>query len=71
MGSNGVCLFFQSNNGKEFKNNILKIYLENHNIIYILSASYHPESNGCCETLQKEIKAYLLNELGKKKINLI
>ena len=71
IGSNGLCKIFQSDNGKEFNNNMLKIYLENNNINYIRSAPYHPQSNGCCEAVHKEIKAYLLDELEKKKIILI
>ena len=66
IGSNGVCKIFQSDNGKEFNNNMIKIYLENNNIIYICSAPYHPESKGCYEAVHKEIKTFLLDELEKK-----
>ena len=71
IGYNDACKIFQSYNGKEFHNNMLKIYSENNNIIYIHSAPYHPESNGCCEAVHKEIKAYLLDEMEKKKIILL
>ena len=53
---NGKPELFPTDNGKEFKNNKLKYYLENHNIKYIISTPYHPQSNGCCEALHKEIK---------------
>ena len=66
---NGKPELFHTDNGKEFKNNELKYYLENHNIKYITSAPYHPQSNGCCEALHKEIKKYLLDELDKHKKN--
>ena len=64
---NGPCKIFQTDNGLEFNNLELKIYLENLNIDYIRSAPYHPQSNGCCETLHKEIKNFLLNEKKIKK----
>ena len=49
----------------------LKIYLENLNIKYIRSAPYHPQSNGCCKALHKQVKQYLLDDYDKKKKNLI
>ena len=64
---NGPYDFFQANNGLEFNNMNLKIYLENLNIKYIRSAPYHPQSNGCCETLHKQVKRYLLDDFDKKK----
>ena len=42
---NGPCKIFQTDNGLEFNNFELKIYLENINIDYIRSAPYHPQSN--------------------------
>ena len=62
---NGIPEVFQTDNGTEFRNMELKIFLENNNITYITSAPYHPQSNGCCEALHKEIKKYLLDELDK------
>ena len=53
---NGPYSIFQTDNGLEFNNANLKIFLENLNINYILSAPYHPQSNGCCEALHKQIK---------------
>jgi len=43
---NGPCKIFQTDNGSEFNNNILKLYLENLNIKYIHSAPFHSQSNG-------------------------
>ena len=68
---NGGSTYFQTDNGKEFKNLELKIFLENNNITYITSAPYHPQSNGCCEAIHKEIKKFLLDDLAKKKKLLI
>lgn len=67
ISMNGPPKIFHTDNGKEFKNLEVKTYLENNHIIYINSAPYHPQSNGCCEALHKEIKKYLLNDLGNKK----
>ena len=49
----------------------LKIYNWNLNIKYIRSAPYHPQSNGCCKALYKQVKQYLLDDYEKKKTNLI
>ena len=65
---NGKCEIFQTDNGKEFNNIQIKIYLENNNVKYLRSAPYHPQTKGCCEAVHKEIKSYLLR---KKRINLI
>ena len=69
---NGTCQIFQTDNGKEFNNILLKTYLENNNIKYLRSAPYHPQSNGCCEAVHKEIKNYLLRakELQKDSFDL-
>ena len=56
--SNGTCNIFQTDNGKEFNNKILKIYLENDNIKFLRSSPYHPQSNGCCEAVNKKIKNF-------------
>lgn len=66
---NGPCQIFQTDNGLEFNNINLKVYLENLNIKYIRSAPYHPQSNGCYEALHKQIKAFLLEEYKNNKNN--
>ena len=70
--SNGNCEIFQTDNGKEFNNNLLKTFLENNNIKYLRSSPYHPPSNGCCEAVHKEVKSYLLRakNLYKDKFNI-
>ena len=70
--SNGKCEIFQTDNGKEFNNIILKTFLENNNIKYLRSSPYHPQSNGCCEAVHKEVKSYLLRakHLNKDKFDL-
>ena len=68
---NGAPTLFHTDNGKEFKNMDLKIFLENKNITYITSAPYHPQSNGCCEAIHKEIKKFFLDDLNKKNLILI
>ena len=69
---NGPCTVFQTDNGKEFNNIILKTFLENNNVKYLRSSPYHPQTNGCCEAVHKEIKNYLLRkqELLKDKFDL-
>ena len=69
---NGPCEIFQTDKGKEFNNIILKTFLENHNVKYLRSAPYHPQTNGCCEAVHKELKNYLLRrkELLKNKFEL-
>ena len=66
---NGDCKIFQTDNGLEFNNHLLKIFLENKNILYLRSAPYHPQSNGCCEAVHKEIKKFLNNYYEKNKYN--
>ena len=58
---NGLYKIFQTDNGLEFNNNLLKTYLENLNIKYVRGSPYHPQSNGCVEALHKSIKNFLLN----------
>ena len=46
--------------------------MENNNIKYLRSSPYHPQSNGCCEAVHKEVKSYLLRakHLNKDKFDL-
>ena len=64
---NGNCEIFQTYNGKEFNNQLLKIYLENNHIKYLRNVTYHCQSNGCYEAFHKEIKNYLLGQMKKQK----
>ena len=54
-------IYFQNDNGKDFNNQILKIYQDNNNIKYLRSAPYYPQTNRCCEAVYKGIKNYLLD----------
>ena len=58
----GACRIYQCDNGKEFKNRELKVYLENENIKLVFSRVKHPQTNGCIESSHKIVKKYLLNE---------
>ena len=40
---NGNCEIFQTDNGKKFNNELLKLYLENNHIKFLRSVPYHPQ----------------------------
>ena len=63
----GKCKIFQSDNGTEFKNLELKIFLENEDIKQVFSRVYHPQSNGVVEAIHKTVRKFLLNEYKIKK----
>ena len=63
----GKCKLFQTDNGKEFKNNDMKIYFENEGVKHIFSRPRHPQSNGCVESIHKSVRKYLLIELETQK----
>ena len=46
----------QSDNGPEFKNRSLKNWLTQHNIKWVHSSSYHPQSNSVVERFNKSLK---------------
>ena len=48
-----------NNNGKEFTNYKLKLYLEGINVDHIFGAPYHPQSQGAVEALNKTIQRAL------------
>jgi transposase InsO family protein len=60
---------FQSDNGSEFSNRLLKNYCTENNIKLVFSSPYHPKSNGACESVHKEIGKYLLNKFIKNEDN--
>ena len=53
---------FQCDNGTEFSNRLLKNYCIDNNINLVFSSPYHPQTNGACESVHKEIRKYLLNK---------
>ena len=67
--NHGKCKFFQTDNGSEFKNRELKIYLENENICQIFSSIRHPQTNGCVEATHKTVRSNLLKKLKVQKNN--
>ena len=58
----GFPKILQVDNGTEFTNNLLDNYCENNNIRLIHSSPYHPQTNGVCEAVHKEIRKYIYNE---------
>ena len=63
----GSVKFFKLNNGTEFKNAELKIFLEKEGIKQVFSRVYHPQSNGAVEAVHKAVRKYLITEYNKKK----
>ena len=49
-------------NGKEFVNKLLIDYCINNNIIFLRGRPYHPQTQGCVEVFNKEIKRLLENK---------
>lgn len=56
----GKPAIFQSDNGSEYKNNIIKNYLDDNNIKRIFSSPRHPQTNGVVEVVHKEVRKNLL-----------
>ena len=50
-----------TDNGLEFKNKIIDKFCQKKNIKWILGRPYHPQSQGCMESYNKEIKRLLGN----------
>ena len=46
---------FQTDNGKEFVNQKVKLYFENNNIEFIQSSPNHPQTNGVIEVAHKNL----------------
>ena len=59
----------QVDNDVEFKNKILEGYCNENNIKLIHSSPYHPQTNGVCEVVHKEIRKYIYTEFFKNKNN--
>ena len=61
-----MCLqYILSNNGTEFKNSLMDQVLQQLGIDRILSAPYHPRSNGKLEVFHKHLKPTLKKLCGK------
>ena len=65
----GKCKILQVDNGTEFKNKLLETYCNNNNIKLIHSSPYHPQTNGVCEVVHREIRKYIYTEFFKNKEN--
>ena len=65
----GKCKILQVDNGTEFKNKLLEGYCKENNIKLIHSSPYHPQTNGVCEVVHKEIRKYIYTEFFKNKNN--
>jgi len=55
----GVPAIFQSDNGREFKNNYLITYLSSQKVKLIHGSVRHPQSQGLVERHNRELKDYL------------
>ena len=55
----GVPAIFQSDNGREFKNNYLITYLSSQKVKLIHGSVRHPQSQGLVERHNRELKNYL------------
>ena len=56
---------FQSDNGPEYKNNLIKNILDSNNIIHIFSSPRHPKSNGVVEVVHKEVRKNILTKINE------
>ena len=56
----GYPKILQSDNGLEYKNNIIKNFCENNNLKQIFSAPRHPETNGVIEVSHKELRKNII-----------
>ena len=65
----GVPKILQCDNGGEFKNSLLENYCINNNIKLIFSSPYHPQTNGACESVHKEIRKHILSQYLNKHNN--
>ena len=65
----GKCKLFQTDNGTEFKNTEMKIYFENEGVKQIFSRPRHPQSNGCVESIHKQVRKNLFFDLETNKEN--
>ena len=49
----------QTDNGLEFKNHLLSVFLENEGIVHIYSRVHYTQTNGCLERYHKEVKKFI------------
>ena len=58
-------LIFQSDNGLEYNNTIIKNFLESNNVKHIFSSPRHPQSNGVVEVIHKEVRENILSNINQ------
>ena len=56
----------QVDNGTEFTNNLSDSYCSKNNIKLIHSSPFHPQTNGVCEAVHKEIRKYIYNKYNNQ-----
>ena len=56
-------VIIQTDNGLEFKNQIISDYLKKENIKHVYSRPHHPQTNGCLERYHSELHKYMENYL--------
>ena len=72
MENFGYPKILQFDNGTEFMNSLLDNYCKSNNIKLIHSTPYHPQTNGVCEAVHKEIMKYIYHEFisNKREFNI-
>ena len=55
-----------SDNGKEFKNQVMKSVMDSFNIKHRFTSPGHPQANGQCECNNRDIISYLKNYINDK-----
>ena len=68
----GIPNILQTDNGIEYKNNILNNFCLETNINHVFSSPHHPQTNGVIEVSHKENRKYIFNQIFEddKNINL-
>ena len=62
----GIPAILQTDNGSEYKNDIIKEFCETNNISHIFSSPRHPQTNGEIEVAHKETRKYIINSIIEK-----
>ena len=61
----GKSLIFQSDNGSEYNNAIIKNFLESNNVKHLFSSPQHPKSNGVIEVVHKEVRKSIFSNINQ------
>ena len=60
-----------TDNGAEFKNNLIKSYWEGKGIYFVNETPGHPQSQGAIEAFNKTVQNFLILAKDAQRINLI